>query len=132
MSDTIGTDLIQQGLTAARVGDIEDARRLLEQATQTMPDNIEAWLGLAGVVETLEEKQKCFAQVLAFDPDNSEAKAGLAMIEQKLAANSAWAQPAPPADELVGETSKHEELKRKLKLIKGIDVKLVSLQVEAQ
>ena len=97
MSDTIGTDLIQQGLTAARVGDIEDARRLLEQATQTMPDNIEAWLGLAGVVETLEEKQKCFAQVLAFDPDNSEAKAGLAMIEQKLAANSAGAQPAPPA-----------------------------------
>lgn len=32
--------------------------------------------------------------------------------------------------ELVGEVAKHEELLRKLKLIKGIDVKLVSLQVE--
>jgi hypothetical protein len=31
--------------------------------------------------------------------------------------------------ELVGEIAKHEELMRKLKLIKGIDVKLVSLQV---
>ena len=32
--------------------------------------------------------------------------------------------------ELVGEDSKHEELMRKLKLVKGVDVKLVSLQVE--
>ena len=32
--------------------------------------------------------------------------------------------------ELAGEASKHEELKRKLKLIKGIDVNLVSLKVE--
>jgi hypothetical protein len=32
--------------------------------------------------------------------------------------------------ELVGEIAKHEELMRKLKLIKGIDVKLVSLAVE--
>ena len=32
--------------------------------------------------------------------------------------------------ELVGEAAKHEELMRKLKLIKGIDVKLVSLAVE--
>ena len=31
--------------------------------------------------------------------------------------------------ELVGEASKHEELMRKLKLIKGIDVKLISLKV---
>ena len=89
MSDTTGTDPIQQGLTAARVGDIEDARRLLKQATREMPDNVEAWLGLAGVVESLEEKQKCFAQALALDPDNSEAEAGLAMVEQKLATDPA-------------------------------------------
>jgi hypothetical protein len=32
--------------------------------------------------------------------------------------------------ELVGEGTKHEELMRKLELVKGVDVKLVSLQVE--
>jgi hypothetical protein len=32
--------------------------------------------------------------------------------------------------ELVGDTTKHEELKRKLKLVKGIDVQLVSLHVD--
>jgi hypothetical protein len=79
------TDLVQQGLTAARVGDAEDARRLLIEATQQMPDNIEAWLGLAGVVEALEEKRNCFGQVLALDPDNQEAQAGLALVEKKLA-----------------------------------------------
>lgn len=78
-------DLVQQGLTAARVGDLEDARRLLRQATQQQPDNIDAWLGLAGVVEALNEKRHCFAEALKLDPDNDEAKAGLALVEQKLA-----------------------------------------------
>jgi hypothetical protein len=78
-------DLVQQGLTAARVGDLEDARRLLRQATQQQPDNIDAWLGLAGVVESLNEKRHCFAEALKLDPDNDEAKAGLALVEQKLA-----------------------------------------------
>lgn len=85
MSDTPTSELIQQGLAAARVGDIEDARRMLQQATQQTPDNVEAWLGLAGVVESLAEKEACFNKVLALDPDNNEAKAGLALVRQKLA-----------------------------------------------
>lgn len=84
MNETSTTDLVQQGLTAARVGDIDEARRLLTKATQQTPDNIEAWLGLAGVVESLEEKRVCFARALALDPDNGDAQAGLALIEQKL------------------------------------------------
>jgi hypothetical protein len=32
--------------------------------------------------------------------------------------------------ELVGENTKHQELVHKLKLVKGVDAKLVSLQVE--
>ena len=87
MSET--TNLVQQGLTAARVGDTEEARRLLTKATQRMPYNIEAWLGLAGVVESLEEKKECFSKALDLDPDNSEAKAGLALVEQKLIAQKA-------------------------------------------
>ena len=87
MSDTSTTDLIQQGLTAARVGDVEDARRLLTEATQQRPDSIEAWLGLAGVVESLEEKKRCFEKVLALEPANGDAKAGLAIVETKLMAS---------------------------------------------
>ncbi len=85
-------DLVQQGLTAARVGDVDDARRLLHQATEQTPNRVEAWLALAGVVETLEEKERCFSKVLDLDPDNSEAKAGLARVEQKLAEQKATQQ----------------------------------------
>ncbi len=84
MSEII-TDLVQQGLTAARVGDMDEARRLLTQATEAMPHNIEAWLGLAGVLEPLDEKKECLAKVLALDPDHKEAQAGLVLVEQKLA-----------------------------------------------
>ena len=85
MRETSTEDLVQQGLTAARVGDLDDARRLLTEATQLMPDSVAAWLGLAGVVESLEEKKRCFSTVLDLDPNNSEAQAGLALVEQKLA-----------------------------------------------
>ena len=84
MSETT-QDLVQQGLTAARVGDHEDARRLLVQATEQTPDSVDAWLGLAGVVDSLEEKEKYFAKALDLDPGNSEAEAGLALVKQKLA-----------------------------------------------
>ncbi|MBE7550121.1 MAG: tetratricopeptide repeat protein [Anaerolineales bacterium] len=98
MNDTSIPDLVQQGLAAARVGDIEDARRLLQDATRQTPDNIAAWLGLAGVVESLAEKEACFNKVLALDPDNSEAKAGLVRVQQKLGY-----QPAGPPQEPVSE-----------------------------
>lgn len=82
MNDT--TALVQQGLAAARVGDREEARRLLTRATQQQPDNIEAWLGLAGVVDSLPYKKKCFTTVLELEPNNRDAQAGLALLEQKM------------------------------------------------
>jgi hypothetical protein len=80
-------DLVQQGLTAARVGDPEEARRLLTQATLQYPDNIEAWLGLAGVVDSLDYKRECFNKVLAIESDNAEAQAGLELLDRKQAKN---------------------------------------------
>jgi len=98
MTDTSTSDLVQQGLTAARVGDTKEARRLLQQATYDMPDNVDAWLALAGVVDYMEEKRNCFEKVLALDPDNSEAQAGLALVKRKLAESS------PITAEAVGTT----------------------------
>jgi len=85
MNDT-ASDLVQQGLTTARVGDHSEARRLLTQATQQNPADAAAWLALAGVVESLEYKKKCFNKVLELNPANTEALAGLQLIETKLSA----------------------------------------------
>ncbi len=54
------SDKLQQGRTAARVGNMAEARRLLTAVTQETPHNIEAWLELAGVVESLEEKKASY------------------------------------------------------------------------
>jgi len=92
---------LQQGLTAARVGDTAAARQLLTEATRESPEDVRAWLELAGVVETLAEKQDCFAKVLALEPDHPAARAGLALIEQKLAAAgqiSGVVQTPPPEE----------------------------------
>ncbi|MFQ5611464.1 MAG: tetratricopeptide repeat protein [Anaerolineae bacterium] len=85
MANIATEELVKQGLAAARVGDVEDARRLLQQATRREPDNVAAWLALAGVVDSLEEKRDCFRRALHFEPDNAEAQAGLDLVDKKLA-----------------------------------------------
>ena len=43
------TELVQRGQAAARVGLRDEAREYLREAVQLAPDNVEAWLDLAGV-----------------------------------------------------------------------------------
>ncbi len=111
MSDTEATDLLKQGLTAARVGDVEDARRLLSEATTQMPDNVDAWLALAGVVDALPEKKRCFERVLELQPDNQEARAGLARVEQKLADQA----PPPTTDNGLAVCYRHPDIETGLR-----------------
>ncbi|MDM8520601.1 tetratricopeptide repeat protein [Anaerolineales bacterium HSG6] len=80
----MANDLTQRGLTAARVGETNQAHRLLSEAIQQHPDDIEAWLGLAGVVDDLKEKEWCFKEVLALVPDHQEAQAALSLVQEKL------------------------------------------------
>jgi thioredoxin-like negative regulator of GroEL len=56
-------DKLHQARTAARVGDLAEARRLLVAATEETPENPEIWLELAGVAESLEEKKACLEKV---------------------------------------------------------------------
>ncbi len=78
------SEKLHQGSTAARVGDLAEARRLLAAAAEETPDNVEIWLELAGVIESLEEKKACLEKALALDPDNAQARASLALLERKL------------------------------------------------
>lgn len=73
---------MDQAAAALRLGDREEAERLYRRATERSPGNTQAWLGLAGAVDSIDEKRACFERVLAINPNNGEARVAL----QRLAA----------------------------------------------
>ncbi len=76
--------LTHQAIAAAQVGDNDEAEGLLRRATELDPDNAEAWLWLARVIDDLEEKRQCFERVLELDPYNEPAQLGLGRVQDKL------------------------------------------------
>ncbi len=78
--------LIQEGMAAARAGDMYEARKRFRRVTELAPDNVEAWLGMATAVRPFREKQEYLQRVLALDPSHEEARVTLTYVEQKLSA----------------------------------------------
>jgi hypothetical protein len=72
-SDTI----LQLGIEAAREGNREEARNLFTLLTRQEPNNVQAWLWLAGVADSPEERRAALEQVLSLDPNNDMAAKGL-------------------------------------------------------
>ncbi|MGC8873587.1 MAG: tetratricopeptide repeat protein, partial [Chloroflexia bacterium] len=89
------SQLLREGIAAARAGDKTRAKRLLIEVTEKDERNEEAWLWLSGVVEDLEEIRICLENVLAINPHNQRARKGLAWVASRLAAE----RPAPPPPE---------------------------------
>jgi twitching motility two-component system response regulator PilG len=69
--------LIEEGTEAAQAGRKEEARRLLQEATELDPDNETAWLWLARVSATPRGAIICLETVLDINPDNRQAAADL-------------------------------------------------------
>src|SRR6476659_2443325 len=76
-------DLLQQGIVAARAGNREEARALLTQVVEDDERNEQAWLWLAGVVDTPEDICTCLQNVLDLNPANQQAQQGLAWFEKR-------------------------------------------------
>jgi twitching motility two-component system response regulator PilG len=74
---TGSAELVQQAVSAAKIGNTAEARRLLVQLTQAEPDNETAWLWLSGVAESPQEALFCLDKVLELNPANERAKANL-------------------------------------------------------
>ncbi len=86
------TDLLQQGIVAARAGRRAEARALLIQVVEGDERNEQAWLWLAGVVDAPEDIRTCLQNVLDLNPANQQAQQGLAWVEKR------YGPPAPPPE----------------------------------
>ncbi|MDZ4672740.1 MAG: hypothetical protein SH821_17900 [Phototrophicales bacterium] len=71
------SQVLEQGIDAAKRGDRATGRRLLEQVIESEPANELAWIWLASCVGTLKERQECLERVLEINPDNARAKQAL-------------------------------------------------------
>ncbi|HRF94569.1 MAG TPA: hypothetical protein PLZ51_05240, partial [Aggregatilineales bacterium] len=80
MSQDDISQLLEQGIDAAKRGDRATGRRLLEQVIDSEPANELAWIWLASCVNTLKERQECLERVLQINPDNARAKQALAAL----------------------------------------------------
>jgi hypothetical protein len=67
--------------TAAREGDRARAKLILKDVIDQDPENVEAWLLLAAVVDTPRHAIRCYERVLQYDPGNQEASQNLAILQ---------------------------------------------------
>ncbi|MBN1285798.1 MAG: PD40 domain-containing protein [Anaerolineae bacterium] len=72
---------LKQGVAAAKAGDKSTARQLFEKVIELDKNNEKAWLYMAGVVETDEQRRVCLGNVLYLNPNNEKAKQALTRIE---------------------------------------------------
>ncbi len=81
-------DLMRQGIEAAREGNKAEARQFFEQVTEQDDQNEKAWMWLASVMETDEERRVCLQQVIRINPLNERAQEGLKKIEARTGKSS--------------------------------------------
>jgi hypothetical protein len=77
--------ILDAGLRAARAGEREKARDLFMQAVREQPENVEAWLWLAEVLDDPLQQLDCYQRVLALEPNHLHARKQVAALQDALA-----------------------------------------------
>lgn len=75
--------LVQRGVDAVSDDRRAFARQCFEQALEHEAENEMAWLWMASVADSDEEKTACFEKVLSVNPENADALASLAAIHSQ-------------------------------------------------
>jgi CheY-like chemotaxis protein len=75
--------LVQRGIDAVRDDRQDFARQCFEQALEHEAENEMAWLWMASVAGSEEEKTACFEKVLSVNPDNEAAQESLKSIQSQ-------------------------------------------------
>jgi CheY-like chemotaxis protein len=73
MSVARATQLIEEGIAAAKAGAVMCARTAFREATRTDPENASAWLWAAGVAETPALAVRLLERAIQLDPTNAAA-----------------------------------------------------------
>lgn len=72
---------LKAGIEAARQGDRANAQKLLRQVVTSNPNNEVAWMWLASVAESLQERRSCLERALRINPNNTRAQEALRQLD---------------------------------------------------
>lgn len=114
MADPRVATMIQQGQQALQSGNPGRAREYFKTAVALDPENVTAWLWLAGVQDDPAEAQQSLERVLELDPDNLRAQQGLAQLRAQYGDAGGMAEPAPLATRSSG-VDLEQELRAQLR-----------------
>lgn len=78
------TNLLQQGLAAAKAGKRAQAYKILSRVVELDADNAQAWLWLGAASPTPKEQESCLEKVIALDSDNAPARRGLVQVRKRI------------------------------------------------
>lgn len=88
-------NLRRQGIAAAKAGQNDQARTLLQQSIRLEPDNEAAWIWLASIARDQKERLFCFQKLLEINPSNETALNALRAMG--ITPQQLIGQPAQPA-----------------------------------
>ena len=98
MASDRARELRERGIQAAKAGQKDQARQLLQQSLKLDPRNEAAWLWLASVARDKRERMLSLQKLLEVNPNNETARKALQALESEAApAAPATPPPARPA-----------------------------------
>jgi tetratricopeptide (TPR) repeat protein len=74
---------MQRGVTAAQMGEREEANRVFRELVEEYPNSADIWVWLGGTSADLDEAEIAFEQARTLDPDNEKANLGLRWVQLK-------------------------------------------------
>lgn len=95
----VATDPVAEGREALLAGEKARAQALLQTVVRDDPDNVEAWIWLAGTHRRAEEIAYCLNQVLEREPNNAQALEGMAWLKDSFGPHDALQPVAEPDQE---------------------------------
>jgi len=100
---------LQEGIAAARSGQVERARFYLQRVVEADEGVVQAWYWLSRVVEAPHERRICLENVLALDPGHTAVQAELAALRRQMAQAGqkaiAAAVPRSAEEELISDAA---------------------------
>jgi hypothetical protein len=97
MADAAITEVLRQGILAAKAGNARQAEQLLRQVIANDRNNEAAWMWMSSVVEDPADIVLCLENVLVINPENEEARMAIGWAQKALSAKggAAAATPSP-------------------------------------